>query len=157
MQNESFTSLFNEHIISFDYIATSKEDAICEAGRLMLKQKMIEQEYIDAMLDNCAKLGPYFVLLPGLAMPHASCASGVNKLGISIVKLKNSVNFNHEENDPVKLIIALATPDNQSHMSLLSFLSSILLNEQVLTELKESKSKQEMLDIFQRELKRGRI
>ncbi|AXF77513.1 PTS ascorbate transporter subunit IIA [Erwinia tracheiphila] len=83
-------------------------DLLTEAG-------VVEPRYYQAILDGVGRYGPYFVIAPGLAMPHARPEEGVLKTGFSLVTLKKPVRFNHEDNDPVDILITLAAEDANTH------------------------------------------
>lgn len=40
----------------------------------------IKESYIDAMVNTVKNMGPYIVIAPGIAMPHAAPEDGVLKL-----------------------------------------------------------------------------
>ena len=61
------------------------------------------------------QFGPYFVIAPGLAMPHGRPEEGVKKTGFALVTLKKPLEFNHEDNDPVDILITMAAVDANTH------------------------------------------
>lgn len=146
MTEEDLKNIISKDAIEIGYEAIDKNDAIRRAGKLLQKTGYVEESYVEAMIQVCEELGPYIVLIPGLAMPHARPENGAKKLGISILKLKSPVVFGHPENDPVSLIIALSAPDNNSHLELLSFLSEIFMNENSLNELLLSNSTNDLYE-----------
>jgi mannitol/fructose-specific phosphotransferase system IIA component (Ntr-type) len=148
MSNTSLSEVLSPELIQLDYIAKDKDDAIRQAGKLLQNENYVEESYIQAMIDSCNKYGSYIVLLPGLAMPHASCENGVLKMGISILRLKEPVVFGNTENDPVKLVIAVATPDNKSHLQLLSKLSQTLFDPEKLNKLNVL-NKEEIINLLE--------
>ena len=58
--------------------------------------------YVDAMVENIKENGPYVVIWPGTALPHADCLEGVKQEAASLLRLKKPVDFHHESNDPVR-------------------------------------------------------
>lgn len=150
MTKEDLKKVLSKDAIEIGCEASDKNDAIRKAGKLLLKSGCVEESYIEAMVQVCEELGPYIVLIPGLAMPHARAENGAKRLGISILKLKNPIEFGHPENDPVSLVIALSAPDNNSHLELLSLLSEIFLNENSMNELLSSNSADELYDCIMR-------
>ena len=75
----------------------------------------MEPRYYQAILDGVKRFGPYFVIAPGLAMPHGRPEEGVLKTGFALVTLKKPLVFNHEDNDPVDILITLAAVDANAH------------------------------------------
>ncbi|SUB70258.1 Mannitol-specific cryptic phosphotransferase enzyme IIA component [Pluralibacter gergoviae] len=59
--------------------------AICAAP--LLESNTIRPEYLTAIVNEHNRLGPYYVLAPGLAMPHARPEEGALGLGLSLLKL----------------------------------------------------------------------
>ncbi|NMA86709.1 MAG: PTS sugar transporter subunit IIA [Tissierellia bacterium] len=136
-------------IIELGNIRTNVEakdwrDAVIKTGKLLLKQGSIEKSYIDAMIDKVEELGPYIVIAPYIAMPHARPEDGVNRTSIAMVTLKEPLNFGHDKNDPVKLILALAAKDNEAHLETLANLMEILGDEDKLSKIMDSQSPEEL-------------
>ncbi|MGF7060473.1 PTS sugar transporter subunit IIA [Brassicibacter mesophilus] len=120
------------------------KDAVRKAGDLLLSSDTIEERYIDAMIEKVKDLGPYIVIAPQIAMPHARPEDGVKRTSIAIMTLENGVNFGHEKNDPVKLLIALAAVDNKAHIEALAKLMEVLGDQKKLDNILDSKSSKEL-------------
>ncbi|WP_371362760.1 Transcriptional regulator ManR [Sporomusa rhizae] len=134
--------------IELDVEAADWKEAIRAAGQLLLKTGCVEDAYIQAMITVVTELGPYIVLWPGIALPHAGTESGVRQLGISLVRLKHPVCFGHPENDPVRMVIALAAVDSSSHVMALLELTSMLGNTEavrILLSLQNSRQVEEFI------------
>ena len=140
--------LLNEEIVDVNIKADNWEEAVIEAGKLLLKSEKIEERYIEAMIKTVKEMGPYIVMAPGIAMPHGRPDSGVLELGVSVISLENGVNFGSSEFDPVKLIFAICAKENKSHIELLQDLSYILDDDDLLEEVKKCTSKKDLLDII---------
>jgi len=126
--------------------ADTWEEAIRKSGELLLTIDAIEEKYIDAMINNVKKLGSYIVIAPQIAMPHARPEDGVKKTAISIMTLDKGVEFGHEKNDPVKLVIALAALDSKAHIQTLAQIMELLGDLNILNNILNSKSPQEILN-----------
>lgn len=124
------------------------KDAVRKAGQLLLSSDCIEERYIDAMIEKVTELGPYIVIAPQIAMPHARPEDGVKQTSIAIITLENGVNFGHEKNDPVKLLIALAAIDSTAHIEALANLMDILGNEEKLNNILNSKASKELYEFL---------
>jgi len=114
-------------------------DAIRKAGELLEKDGIVERRYVEAMISIVEKLGAYIVLAPGIAIPHARPEDGALNVGLSIVVLAKPVEFG-SPNDPVKVVIAFASPDKTSHLSLLKLLAELLQDAIAVEKLKNAKS-----------------
>ena len=140
--------LLNEEVVDVNIKADNWEEAVIEAGKLLLKSEKIEERYIEAMIKTVKEMGPYIVMAPGIAMPHGRPDSGVLELGISVISLENGINFGSSEFDPVKLIFAICAKENKSHIELLQDLSYILDDDDLLEEVKKCTSKKDLLDVI---------
>ncbi|MDN6656677.1 MAG: PTS sugar transporter subunit IIA, partial [Staphylococcus simulans] len=92
--------------------------AITEAAQPLLEQDYIETGYIDAMIDSVKEFGPYIVIAPEIAIAHARPEDNVNKVGLSLLKLNESINF-AEDSHYASLIFVLSATDNTSHLNVL--------------------------------------
>src|SRR5690606_39952565 len=77
-------------------------------------------------IDMVRRHGPYVVLAPGIALPHARPEDGVVGVGVSVAVLSFPVEFGHPENDPVDVVIAFGSPDSEQHIDLLAALAGVL-------------------------------
>lgn len=139
----------NKDLIELDVDVKTAEEAIRIAGSLLEKQNKIKTSYIDAMVKGYHEIGPYIVLAPGIAIPHARPEYGVNETCISVIRLKNETVFGHPTNDPVKLVCAIGGVDNISHIGMLQALSSVLGNQEKYQKLLEETSKENFLKLFE--------
>ncbi|PKM65616.1 MAG: hypothetical protein CVU95_14910 [Firmicutes bacterium HGW-Firmicutes-2] len=139
--------LIPEHI-QLNVEAPNWEDALKSGANILLKRGFITSEYTDALIENIHKLGPYIVIAPGIAFSHASYKVGVKRLGMSLIRLSQSVEFGHDEHDPVKIIFTLAPSDKTSHYSALTSLMQLLLNPRDLNILFNSQNVDDILKII---------
>ena len=140
-------SIINEKCIELGINASDAQEGIVKAGQVLLKEGYIRQEYIAAMLKNFEKNGPYFAIAPGFAMPHARPEDGVIQSGISLITLAAPVSFG-SSNDPVKLIIALATSSDNEHLEFMTKIAGLLGREQVIEKLYQCQTAYEVLAII---------
>lgn len=117
--------LKKENIQIVDSCSDWKE-SIKKVGEPLIVSGIIESRYIQAIYDMHEKVGPYYVLAPGIAMPHSRPEDGANEVGLSLLLVRKSVEFYSDGNDPVKLIVMLAAKDSESHIEAISALSELL-------------------------------
>ena len=110
----------------------------------LLQADIISPQYVTAIVQQHQRLGPYYVLAPGLAMPHARPEEGAKGLGLSLLKLQEGVFFGSEDGDPVDLIIMLAAPDKHSHIELIAALAELFTREDAMAELHQATTVQEI-------------
>lgn len=111
------------------------KEAIAKSAQLLLVEEVIEDRYIDAMIKSVEEYGPYIVVGKHLALAHARPEDGVNKLGISVMTLKEPVIFGNPDNDPVKIIFCLAAVDSYSHLNVMKNLIELINDEDKLDNL----------------------
>ncbi|KHE71964.1 PTS sugar transporter subunit IIA [Halobacillus sp. BBL2006] len=124
----------------------SWEDGIQKAAAPLLQSGSITPKYIDDMIENVNTNGPYIVIVPGIAMPHAKNEDSVVKTSVSYLKLEEPVQF--PKNKEVRTFFVLAAEDSTGHLDLISDLSSILIEDEIKNKLEESRSEQEVLDVL---------
>lgn len=139
--------LNNEKIQYVDNVADWKE-ALQIAARPLLNEGAIAQSYIDAIIRQKEKIGPYFVIAPHIAMPHARPEEGASQLGLSIVKLGQAVKFDSEENDPVDAIFMFSAPDSHSHIEMISQLAEVLSDEEIMDKIFNARSQEALKQIL---------
>ncbi|MDQ0177269.1 BglG family transcription antiterminator [Bacillus chungangensis] len=151
--NPVLIELLNENLIEVKADIQDRDTAVKRSGELLLKNGLIESEYVDAMVDNVHKNGNYIVIAPGIAMPHARPEYGVKDIGFSIVTLKEPIEFGHRLNDPVRIVIGFCAVDHQTHLTALSELVDILNQEEKIKAILEATTSKEVMNIIKEEEK----
>lgn len=142
-----------EKNITFSNQVSDWKEAIRKAAQPLLVTEVIEERYVDAMINNVEKLGDYIILVPNVAMPHARPEYGTKGTGVSFLKLSKSVVFG--ENKEVKLIICLATKDNEEHLSLLQNISFLIDEEEKVDALINTESEAQFYNLVNRFIEEG--
>lgn len=129
------SQLISKEKVILNAEANSWEEAVKLGSQVLISGGNISETYEKAMIDNIKKLKAYVVIKPGVAIPHAKPADGVNELGLSIVTLKKGIEFGHPKNDPVRLIFILANKDATSHLKALDIFIRIIKCEAYVEKL----------------------
>ena len=124
--------LLSEDNVSFHYPAETWEDVIRHGGQLMVDAGFTEPTYTEAMIDVVRDMGPYIVLAPGLAMPHARPEMGAKQVGTALVTLEKPIDFGSPENDPVSVAVFLCAPNKEEHIQLLTDIATLFEAEEFL-------------------------
>ena len=124
--------LLSEDNVSFRYPAETWEDVIRHGGQLMVDAGFTDPTYTEAMIDVVRDMGPYIVLAPGLAMPHARPEMGAKQVGAALVTLEKPIDFGSPENDPVSVAIFLCAPNKDEHIQLLTDIATLFQDEEFL-------------------------
>jgi PTS system ascorbate-specific IIA component len=109
--------------------------AVRASGDALVASGATEPAYTDEMIATVEQLGPYIVIAPGIALAHARPSAAVHRAGISIVTLAGAVPFGHRQNDPVHLVVGLAAPDDEGHVTALATLAEFLADDELRTAL----------------------
>ncbi|AVF36329.1 PTS sugar transporter subunit IIA [Rahnella sikkimica] len=124
------------------------QSAVALAVQPLIDSGAAESRYLQAIYDMHREIGPYYVLGEGIAMPHARPEEGAVRTALSLVIVSEGVEFGSEDNDPVYVIFALAAVDSHSHIEMIASLSHLFCDDEAAKKLKQSKNKQEALDII---------
>lgn len=114
----------------------------------LLQEEAITQQYIDTIIQQKLDIGPYFVIAPRIAMPHARPEQGAKKLGLSVLKLAQGVNFDADENDPVDILFMFAAPDSNSHIEMISQLAEVLSDEEKMAQVLRATTQAELIALL---------
>ena len=123
-----------ENIQIVDSVSDWKQ-AIRLSAQPLLAKETITEEYVEAIFKSHQELGPYYVLAPGLAMPHARPEQGAIKNGLSLLHIKQGVSFNAEENDPIYVVIMLCALSGDEHINMITALAEIFSDDERLSAL----------------------
>lgn len=137
--------ILSEDTMRLGVAVNNWEDAIREAGALLVARQSVEQAYIENMINAVKDLGPYIVIMPGVAFAHARPDSTVHETCMSMITLEKPVNFGSAQNDPVSIVFAFGAPNNHEHLNALQDLAKFLSVEENILLLKEEKNKEQIL------------
>jgi len=109
--------------------------AVRLAGDALVAIGATEPAYTEAMIEGIEELGPYIVIAPGFALPHARPSEAVHRAAITLMTLAEPVEFGSADNDPVRLVVALAAPNPTAHVTIMSELAGVLHDDDLLAAL----------------------
>ena len=135
--------------IQTEVVASNWQEAIEAAGKLLVNAGSCTSSYIDEMIAAVHDMGPYIVMMPHVALAHSRPSSSVKVSDMSLAVLKEAVPFNHEHNDPVKLVFAFCATDNDGHLAQLTKLSGYLSDPSVVNALMNATSAEEVVHLLE--------
>lgn len=106
-------SLIENNSIKLNQTAANWEEAIKIGTDLLVASGAIEPCYYDNIVSKIKEMGPYIVLAPGLAMPHARPEEGVIRTAFGLTTLAQPVDFDGEQ---ISVLVTLAGSDSDTHM-----------------------------------------
>ena len=126
---------------------TDWEDALDKGAAPLLADKVIEESYVQAVKVNHREM-PYMVIAKGIMLAHARPECGAHKIGLTLMTLATPIEFGNDLNDPVRLVITLATPDNKSHVKMLEALTNFMMDPELLEKFLSATTVDEAIGIL---------
>lgn len=135
--------------IRLDVACDTWQDAVRASAQTLLDLGYIRQSYVEGMIGNIERNGPYIVLAPGFALPHESPQLGSLKMGMSLIRLQRPVAFGSPAFDPVEFVCCLATVDRKSHLTAMFTLINLIQDEAFRAKLRQAKTPEEAARIIE--------
>ena len=143
------TDLLDKRSISLNAAPADKKETLDLAVELMAKSgKLADVEKYRAQVyareeESTTGIGE------GIAIPHGKC-DAVKTPGLAAMVIKNGVEYESLDGEPVTLLFLIAAPNTKDnvHLDVLSKLSVMLMDEKFTTSLRNAKSVEEFLQII---------
>lgn len=144
----SLARLLPIEAIATKVAAADWREAVTASGDLLVSTGSTTPQYTQQMIAALERLGPYIVVAPGFALAHAQASDDVLRTGMSFVQLAEPVAFGHKKNDPVRIVVGLASKDHSAHMAALKELSQFMVSRDKVDELATAGSTEELAGIL---------
>jgi Mannitol/fructose-specific phosphotransferase system, IIA domain len=131
--------------IRLDAVASGRDDAIAQCGRVLLGIGAVEPEYIDSMLERERSISTY--VGEGVAIPHGTLAGKdvVRHDAICVLRFPGGVDWDGER---VEVCVGIAARGD-GHVRLLQELAQILLDPDRARRLREATDADAVLRLLQ--------
>jgi PTS system ascorbate-specific IIA component len=139
-----FADAFGEGSILITESVDSRSAAIEIAGDLLVRSGRAKASYVESMLEAVERFGPYIVIAPGIALAHGKPSEDVIETGLSLLVLKQAIEFQHLQNDPVQLVFGLAATDHESHIETMAELAEVLSDQERVNSLLTSSDSEQI-------------
>ena len=141
-----------EYLISNDSVkvkqkARTWEDAIKITFKPLLEKGIIKEEYIDSVIERTHELGPYYILAPGLAMPHERPEKGVLKDGFSFITLEKPVVFPDGQNVDILLGFSATSSEVHSNESIPQIVM-LFDDETIFEKIRKAENADEIIELL---------
>ena len=143
---EIYNMLKKENIQIISKVKDWRE-AIHVAVQPLVNGGYCEARYIDEIIKNTEKLGPYYVLCENLALVHGRTDQGVLKRQIAITLLEEPIKFK-EDGYNVRVMVTLAATDSDSHMEILQAMSQLFSEQDSVQNILNARTENEIYDLF---------
>lgn len=141
------TLIIKEEHIQIKEKVSDWEESIQIAAQPLLEVGYFNQAYINSMIQSVHDMGPYIVIAPEIAIAHARPNDDVHKVGLSLLKLNEHINFS-DNSHYASLIFVLSAIDNEAHLEILRKLATILSDKETVQSLIDANSKSEITNIL---------
>lgn len=139
--------LTNE-LVQFNKGFSDWQEAIRFSSKGLVEQGFIQESYVDAMVESVKEFGPYIVIAPNIAMPHARPEAGTNKVGFAVTVLEEPVWFSDQPEHQAKLLVTLSCVSADTHLKMLQALVEVLGNDELVAKIFSATTKEEIVEIF---------
>ena len=112
----------------------SWQDAIKLAIAPLSEGGYVEDRYADEIIRATNEMGPYYVLTDDVALIHGRPEDGCIKGQLAVTVLKKPVKFSEDSFD-VRLLVALAAEDSNSHIEAMQVLAGIFMDEDKIAQI----------------------
>ena len=112
----------------------SWQDAIKRAIAPLSEGGYVEDRYADEIIRATNEMGPYYVLTEDVALIHGRPEDGCIKGQLAVTVLKKPVKFSEDSFD-VRLLVALAAEDSNSHIEAMQVLAGIFMDEDKIAQI----------------------
>lgn len=143
------TDLLDVRSVALDGAPKSKNEALDQIVALMTKSGKINDEESYRKQVYAREEESTTGIGEGIAIPHGKC-DAVNKPGLAAMVVKDGVEFDSLDGEPVTLMFLIAAPNTEDnvHLDVLSKLSMMLMDEEFTSNLRNAKSPDEFLAII---------
>lgn len=143
-------TLLKKGMIRIKESAIDWKEAIKIGIGCLVSDGAAEWGYYDAIIRNVAKNGPYFTLMPGVALPHARPEEGAISTSFSLVTLDKPIDFGSPDNDPISILLSFCSndPAEQVGKAMVEAVS-LFEDENNITQMQNATTVNEMKKILQ--------
>ena len=143
------TDLLDARSILLDASPKSKNEALDQIVDLMVKSEKINDKEAYRKQVYAREEESTTGIGEGIAIPHGKC-DAVTKPGLAAMVVKDGVDFDSLDGEPVTLMFLIAAPNTEDniHLDVLSKLSVLLMNEEFTESLRNAKTVEEFMNII---------
>lgn len=143
------TDLLDARSILLNALPKSKNEALDQIVDLMVKSEKINDKEAYRKQVYAREEESTTGIGEGIAIPHGKC-DAVTKPGLAAMVVKDGVDFDSLDGEPVTLMFLIAAPNTEDniHLDVLSKLSVLLMNEEFTEALRNAETVEEFMGII---------
>jgi PTS system mannitol-specific IIC component len=136
--------VLTEESIILEGTATNADEAIDEAGRLLVAAGAVDPDYVAAMHEREESVSTY--MGNGLAIPHGTneAKGSIRHTGISFVRYPQPIDW---KGKPAEFVVGIAGA-GKDHMALLTKIAQVFLNKDDVARLRQARTAEDVLAIL---------
>ena len=125
--------------------ATTRDDAIREAGALLVAAGAVTQEYVDSMFERESSVSTYMGNF--LAIPHGTndAKESIVRSALSLVRYAEPIDW---DGQPVKFAVGIAGLNNE-HLEILSKIAIVFSDEDEVQKLIEAGTAEDIFALLE--------
>jgi mannitol PTS system EIICBA or EIICB component len=137
--------LLKDEAILLDGSASSRDEAITEAGELLVAIGAVDPTYVEAMHARETSVSTYMGNL--LAIPHGTneAKPAIKTTGLSFVRYPRGIDWKGNE---VKFVLGIAGAGDD-HLAMLGKIAEVFLDSDRVATLEAAQSKAEVLGVLE--------
>lgn len=145
------TELLDIQSIDLNGSPKNKSEALDQVAALMAKSGKIKDEEAYRQQIYAREEESTTGIGEGIAIPHGKC-DAVLKPGLAAMVVRDGVDFDSLDGEPVTLIFMIAAPNTEDnvHLDVLSKLSVLLMDEKFVESLRNARTVEEFMEIVDR-------
>jgi PTS system mannitol-specific IIA component len=140
----ALTALLAESSIILDATATSRDDAIRQAGAALVAAGAVDEAYVEGMLERERSVSTY--VGEGFAVPHGTRSANESVVDDALVLLRFAEGVDWGD-ETVTVVVGLAAR-GMGHIALLAQLAAVLLDPERAEALRTAATAAEVLAVL---------
>ena len=138
------SEVLSEDAIVLNGTARTRDEAITEAGQLLVAVGSVEASYVDAMHAREASVSTYMGNL--LAIPHGTneAKTAIRATGLSFVRYPDGVDWRGNE---VKFVLGIASAGDD-HLALLGKIAGVFMDADQVAALEAAQTKADIIAVL---------
>lgn len=136
--------VLSEESILLSGTATTRDDAITEAGRLLVASGAVDESYVEAMHEREKSVSTF--MGNGLAIPHGTneAKPSIKRTAISFIRYDDPIDW---KGSPAEFVVGIAGAGDD-HLTVLSALAGVFTDDAAIDRLRAAASPAEVLAVL---------
>ncbi|MCD4838218.1 BglG family transcription antiterminator [Neobacillus sedimentimangrovi] len=142
----NLADLINLQTITIKENVDGWHDAIELAAQPLLTKGSITEKYIDIVKELYPSVAEHIVLGRNIAIPHASPEDGVNRVGMSLLKINKGIPL--EDGKKLHLVVIIAAVDKNQHLNALLQLMKLASTDEIVDKIISANHQSDIFEII---------